>query len=284
MELKAINHGTSIVSILLLLSGSPTQAGTMGAEVASPTDAIYVAAFGGGGGRTSAHLVQQGTALYSYDAPQAGPLAVDAFGKSSSGSTWIVGGHVGYRWSDRSLNHIGSNWTFAPAAELEGYYLGQSTLRGDDLNNTSAATFEHDFHVTYPMQTGVFLVNAVLNANSSNLGRFHPYVGVGAGGGVVSISGANSLQTSPPEIGVNHYNSNSDDSSVAFAAQPKVGVSFNVTPNTNVFVEYRFLYISATNFTFGSTSYPTHVATTNWNVQIESQYYNIGTAGIQFDL
>lgn len=51
-----------------------------------------------------------------------------------------------------------------------------------------------------------------------------------------------------------------------------------------MFLEYRFLYLSASDYTFGSTVYLTHIATTNWDVKIGSQYYNMATAGIQFDL
>lgn len=252
-------------------------------------DAIYVGAFGGGGSVTSGNLYQQGTALYPYGSDSGyinnkGPLAVNAEGASNSDSGWFVGGHVGYRWPAKSLNHIGSNWTFAPASELEGYYLGGTTIQGDDLNNATARLVEHYFHVTYPLQTGVFLVNAVLNANHSALERFHPYVGVGAGAAVISISGANSTQKVPSEPDINHYNSDSSDTSTAFAAQPKMGVSFDLSQHTSMFMEYRFLYLAASNYTFGSTSYPTHVATTNWDVKIGSQYYNMGSIGLQFDL
>ena len=261
----------------------------MGVESKQALGALYIGGFGGGGSTPSTKLVQQGTALYNYDSgsgsiSNGGPLAVNAFGQSDSGSVWMAGGQLGYRWTERMLNHFGSNWTVAPAAELEGYYLQRSTMHGVDLDNATARLVEHDFHVTYPIKTGVFLVNGILNANSSTLGRFHPYLGVGAGVALVSITGAHSLQTAPLEPGINHYNSDSSDKSLAFAAQPKVGVSFNLTDHTNVYIEYRFLYLSVTDYTFGPTSYPTHVATTNWDVKIESQYYNMGTAGIQFDL
>ena len=289
MKVKGKNDHTSIVCILFMLSSSVLHAGAMGAESVTPLGTIYVGAFGGVGDVASVHLVQQGTALYPYGNAggyinNKGPLAVNAFGKSNHSSAWLAGGHVGYRWPERTLKHFSDHWTVAPASELEGYYLGKATLRGSDLNNSTALLFEHNFHVTYPMQTGVFLVNAVLNAHSADLGRLHPYIGIGTGAAVVSISGAKSLQTAPLEPGVNHYNSDASDTTIAFAAQPKAGISFYLNQDTNVFLEYRFLYLSTTDFTFGPTSYPTHVATTNWKVKLHSQYYNMGTVGIQFDL
>ncbi len=282
MKIKKINGYGFIMCAFIASSASVVYGGTMGAASETPIDAIYVGAFGGGGSINSGHLRQEGTAFYPDS--RGGPLAVNAIGDTNNSSAWVFGGHVGHRWSARSLHHMKSSWSVAPASELEGYYLGGSTLRGDDLNNGTTRLTEHFFRVSYPMQTGVFLVNAVLNAHHADFGKFHPYVGVGAGAAVISISGANSTQITPSEPGINHYNSGASDTSFAFAAQPKVGVSYQFSQNTNLFVEYRFLYLSDSDYTFGSTVYPTHVATSNWDVTIRSQYYNMGTIGIQYDL
>ena len=282
MKIKGINCYKSIVYILFASSGSAMYAGAMGTESVASKGGVYVGAFGGGGATTSSNLSQGGTAFLAE--ASGGPLAVNSNGESSRTSAWIAGGHVGYQWTARPVNHINSNWTYAPATELEGYYLGGASLSGNELNNDTTRLNEHDFFVTYPMHTGVVLVNAVLNANHSDLGKFHPYIGVGAGTAVISIRGANSTQKSPSEPGVNHYNSDTNDTRIAFAAQPKIGVSFDLNQNANMFVEYRFLYLSASDYTFGSTVYPTHVATSNWDVKIGSQYYNMGTIGIHYDL
>ena len=257
-------------------------AGTMGTDVPSPSDRIYVGVFGGGTGISTGDISQKGTAFF----PEAdgGALAVNARGTSNNGSTWLVGGHVGFRWSSRVLDNISPQWTFSPATELEGYYLGSHTLSGAELNNETTRLTEHDFHVKYPEKTGVFLVNAILNAGSSSFEKLNPYVGVGVGMAVNVISGASSTQVAPYEAGVNHYNSDPSDSALLFAAQPKVGVSFKCNKNTSIFAEYRFLYLSSTDYTFGSTVYPTHVTTTSWNAKLGSQYYNMGTIGINYDL
>ncbi|NDH09225.1 MAG: hypothetical protein EBY16_06355 [Gammaproteobacteria bacterium] len=273
---------TAVCCTLFISSGTIVYAGTMGPELVAPVDSVYIGVFGGGGGVTSGNLSQEGTAFYGEI--KGGPLAVNAIGESNNSSGWIVGGHVGYQWPARLFNHFSSDWTFAPATELEGYYLGGSTLHSDELNNDTTRLTEHDFYVTYPLQTGVFLVNAILNANHTIFGKLHPYVGIGAGPAVISIVGANSTQTTPAEPGINHYNSGVNDTSLAFAAQPKIGISFNLNQYMNMFVEYRFLYLSSSDFTFGSTVYSTHVATSNWDVKIGSQYYNMGTIGIKYDL
>ena len=282
MKGRGMSYYKAIIGMLLIASGSVVYGGTMGPESVAPMDALYIGVFGGGGSVASGDLHQEGTAFLGD--MEGGPLAVNGKGKFNSSSEWLVGGHVGYQWPARSFNHVSPNWTFVPATELEGYYMGGPTIEGYDQNNDTTRLLEHDFHVTYPLHTGVFLVNAILNANHANFGKFHPYIGVGAGAAVLSITGANATQKTPAEPGINHYNSRTNDTSLAFAAQPKIGVSFDVSQNTKMFVEYRFLYLSASDFTFGSTVYPTHAATSHWNVNIGSQYYNLGTIGIQYDL
>lgn len=282
MNITRKNYITSLIYMGCLASASLGYAGTMG-DVASPsTGKIYVGAFGGGAGMSTGNMSQKGTAFLAE--ASGGPLAVNARGKSNDSSTWLVGGHVGYRWSSNLLENLSSEWMMAPATELEGFYLGRHTLKGSELNNGTTRLIEHNFHVSYPMSTGVFLVNAILNGHSSKFEKFHPYVGVGVGTAINPISGAVSTQLDPSEPGVNHYNSDTSDTALLLAAQPKVGVSFDVNQNMNVFAEYRFLYLSSSDYTFGSTVYPTHVATSNWNVKMGSQYYNMGTIGINYDL
>ena len=261
---------------------SLVSAGTMGTNIPTPSDRVYVGVFGGGTGISTGDISQKGTAFFSE--ANGGALAVNARGTSSNGSTWLVGGHVGFRWTSRVLDNISPQWTFSPATELEGYYLGSHTLSGVELNNGTTRLTEHIFHVKYPEKTGVFLVNAILNADSSSFEKLHPYIGVGVGMAVNAISGANSTQVDPYEGGINHYNSDPSDTALLYAAQPKVGVSFKFNKNTSMFAEYRFLYLSSADYTFGSTVYPTHVPTTNWNAKLGSQYYNMGTIGINYDL
>jgi opacity protein-like surface antigen len=238
------------------------------------SDRVYVGVFGGGGTFTSSSITQSGTALYS------DPLSVNATGDASSSGVWAVGGYIGYKWPDLFPHDASSTWTVIPSTELEGYYF-QGTLDGN-LTNPTTRLASHQFSTSYPMDNGVFLANAVFNVNHGDC-KVHPYLGLGLGAAIVSINGATSTQTAPTEPGINHYNSSPDASDWAFAAQSKLGLRYALSDSTSVFVEYRFLYIAPTDYTFGSTQYSTHVATTDWNVDIGSMYYNMATAGIQFD-
>lgn len=270
--------GKAVSGCLLALSASVAYSGAMGAESINSPGKVYVGVFGGGGAVNSTDISQFGTAYYLELA--GGPLAVNAFGTAESSSMGMVGGHIGYAWG----NNMGLHLPITPAVELEGYYMGGAQLEAHDFSNDTARLPEHDFLVTYPLKTGVFLVNAVLNANDSVFGRFRPYVGVGIGSAVVSISGATATQLSPPEPGINHYNADPNDKAVTFAAQPKIGVHVDLSPRTRVFAEYRYLYLSQTSYTFGSTVVSGHVATSPWQVSINPQHYNMGTIGIDFDL
>jgi opacity protein-like surface antigen len=276
---KGMHFAMRLMGSLLALASTEVNAGTMGAEVLSAPGKIYFGVFGGGGSNNNFRVSQYGTAFYVEAA--GGPLAVNAFGRVHGDSTGLVGGHVGYQWTNISPNFFNSPWSLSPAIELEGYYLGENTFTGHDINNNTTRLPEHDFLVKYPTSTGVFLVNALLNLNSSS-SKFHPYLGGGIGSAVLSISGAKALQVAPAEPGVNHFNSNSSNSDSAFAAQGKVGFSFDLTSNFSVFAEYRGLYIADTSYSFGSTVYPGHPATSNWRIEMDSQYYNLGAVGIHY--
>lgn len=267
--------GKVISGCLLALSVSCAYSGTMGPEVVN-AGKVYVGVFGGGGALSSVDIRQYGTAFFTEAV--GGPLAVNAFGSAKSSSVGMVGGHIGFAWNNISVMQL------MPAVELEGYYIGGAELKGHDISDNTTRLPEHDFLVTYPLKSGVFLANAVLGANNSLFGRFKPYVGVGLGVAVQSISDARSIQVSPPELGVNHYDSNPNDKALAFAAQPKIGVRFDLSAHTSVFAEYRFLYLSQTNYTFGSTVAAGHAPTSPWLATIKPQNYNMGTVGIDFDV
>jgi opacity protein-like surface antigen len=274
---KGINYSIPMIGILLALTSAKGNTGTMGPEIMAPGK-IYAGVFGGGGASTRIDIHQYGTAFY----PEAagGPLAVNAFGHSNSRSVGLVGGQVGYQWMEMPPTLFHVPWSFSPAAELEGYYLGKSSFRGHEVNNDTDRLDEHDFVVKYPMSAGIFLANAVLNFNPPQC-RVHPYIAAGIGGAVISISRATAIQVAPAEPGINHYNSNSSDPEATFAAQGKAGLSFDLNQNFSLFAEYRGLYIAATNYSFGSTVYPGHPVTSNWRVELDSQYYNTGVVGLR---
>lgn len=235
----------------------------------------YVGAFGGLGYSGNNNASQKGTAFFS--SSQGGPLYVNANGDVSS-NTGIWGLYVGYAWS--GWQH--TSWTVIPAAELEGYYL--HNVQSGHLINPTARLPEHNFFDSFPMKTGVYLINAVFTFKNPANERIDPYLGIGIGGAHISILGANSLQTAPPESGVNHFNSSTGASSWLFATQAKAGLHVSLSTHWSLFGEYRLLYLPSSSYTFGSTQYPTHVPTTRWSAGISNMFYNMAAAGLEYSV
>jgi opacity protein-like surface antigen len=281
LNMKVTNYLGSVIGVVLAATSSVGHASPAPAQMIAPGK-FYVGAFGGGASAKNFDINQYGTALFPEDV--GGPLAVNAFGGSDHPSKGFIGAQVGYQGMAIFLNPNNPSWAIAPAAELEGLFIGNTTFSAHDINNNTTRLPEHDFSVTYPTRVSVFLTNAVVSLSAPQLGRFHPYVGVGLGGAIVSISGATATQISPPEVGINHFNANASDATSAFAAQAKVGLNVDVVERISVFIEYRWLYIASTQFLFGSTVYPTHVPTSSWQVTMDSRSYNVGAIGIQLSV
>lgn len=252
-------------------------AGTMGAIAPEPN--AYISVFGGGGTLSSLSTRLLGSVFFT--TADGGPLGINAFGHIKSHSEWIVGANAGYISQNVSFPFY-TQGVVKPAVEVEGYYIGKNTLNAFEVNNNTTRLTEHLFGTSYPMQSGVGLVNAVMNFTLNNYPQWQPYVGGGIGAAVVSITNAIGTQTSPAEVGINHFNSDPSHSDTAFAAQGKAGLSYQWTPNLSIFGEYRYLYLSATTFMMGSTSYATHAETGPWTVKLGSQSYNLGSAGIRY--
>jgi opacity protein-like surface antigen len=269
-------------AFLTFLSLNTMMTSLMAEECCYPSECnrLYVGAFGGGIYSNSTKLIQRGTAFFPEDT--GGPLAVDARAHSRKNSTGFGGAQIGYEWKQCPLCIGCSDWSITPAAEVEAYFY-RHTKKGS-LMNPSVRLPEHDFEDSFPMHMGLYLVNGVFTLNSCCLGKFSPYVGGGIGAAHISIRNAKSLQVAPPELGVNHFNSDRHDSTWTFAAQAKAGLRYNICERLHIFMEYRFSFVDSSNYTFGSTMYPTHAPTSTWGVDIKSIYYNAFAIGLQFDL
>ncbi len=268
---RIANMSVLLALLSLLLMGSSL--------IASECNRVYVGLFGGGIYSNSTKMTQKGVALFAED--EGGPLAVEARGDTKGTGSGFGGVQIGYEWAKRPLE-ICSGWTIVPAAEIEAYWYSP-TKKGDLFNTTDTDRLpEHDFLDTFPMNVGVYLANALLSLN--NCWRLSPYIGLGVGATRISIHHATSLQLAPPEPGINHFNSDRNDASWAFAAQVKAGLRYNICKSLHIFGEYRYLFVDFSNYIFGSTVYPTHAHTTAWNVKVKNIHYNAFAFGIRYDL
>lgn len=266
---------TSCLFMALFVSNG--YSGTMGAVVAEPN--AYFSVFGGGGTLNNLSIKLLGTSFQSL--ASGGTLAVNGFGHTGSTSQWLVGANMGYIFQN-ILFPFYDQGTVKPVAEVEGYYIGKRTLNAFQTNIGSTRVEEHDFYTGAPMQSGVGLVNALLSFSHNTYSQWHPYVGGGVGAAVVSINKAHSIDLAPGEGAISYFNGSPSHANTAFAAQAKAGLNYQWTPNWSIFGEYRYLYLSPTTFTLGSTVATGHVPTSPWTVELASQSYNLGSAGIRY--
>jgi opacity protein-like surface antigen len=254
-----------------------------------PQRGLYLGIFGGGSASESTDMTQSGVAFYEP------PLNVNVQGTSQSKTGAIGGSHLGYEWSEIPMGSA-SGWGLRPAVEIEGYYLGTSQSGGLANSQAEPAAGEralvpigaHTFTDSSNLNMGVLLANSIFTFKTPWFKKIFPYVGGGIGGAITSISNANSAQTGTNSVGpaaepgINHFNSNPNASSSSFATQGKIGIRAELLDHLSLFAEYRYLYIAATNYTFGSTVYSSHVPTTNWNTHYGSMGFNTGIFGIEY--
>lgn len=252
----------ALISGFLVTSAFAESGGTAAARE------LYFGVFGGGGASGGGHVTQRGT-VYFIEA-QGGPLSVNATGKANSGGG-LFGMQFGHEWSRGSL---------LAAFELEGLYLPGRRVSARLENSASPGRVdEQTFDDSFDMSSVVIMPNLVVGFPRRSPG-VTPYIGGGIGLARVDISGANSIQVSPTEPGINHFNSGTDSSAWTFAAQIKTGVRWALGDGAYVFGEYRFLYVDATDQDFGPTAYPAHAPTSDWRVRFGDTSRHILTAGI----
>lgn len=273
---------TSLLSLLTLASLSFISSSLEAVECCWPStcNRFYIGAFGGGLYTRPANMSQRGTVFLNE--PEGGALAVNAYGVTNSPSSLFGGAQMGYEWSKYPLNMGFSESRITSAAELEGYWYSHTTTAS--LFNTTDRGREQHFENSFQMNAGVYLVNAVFSLHHSSLKALSPYMGGGIGAARLSLTSATSLQTSPAEPGINHFNAGQSDSSWAFAAQIKAGLRYNIYDSFHIFGEYRYVFLDYSNYIFGSTVNPLHAATSPWNVQVQNMRYNAFVFGIQYDL
>lgn len=269
-----------LAALFVLASLSAMNCSLMACETCEPPSCnrLYIGAFGGGIYSNSNEISQYGTAYFP-ELTSIGPLSVIAEGHLNKTSTGFGGVQIGYEWSKPGC----SEWSLAPAGELEAFFF-KHKKKGHLINQTVIGLPEHDFSDSFHMNSSVILTNVVLSIKNDCLFGLSPYIGGGIGAARVSLRKADSFQIEPLEAGINHFNSNRNDSSWAFAAQAKAGLRYNFCQLFHIFAEYRYLYVDASNYIFGATNYTTHVPTSPWNVKVKNTHYNAFAIGLQFDL
>jgi opacity protein-like surface antigen len=232
---------------------------------------FFTEIFGGVGGSTNGTIVQSGTAFLNP------PLNVQATGSADPHAAYLAGGGIGYEWEGFRLGN-NPKWALLPAVEFEGYYLG--TRQSGLLNNPTPRIPEHLFDFNTSVNIGVLSSDLLLTLHTPY--HIHPYIGGGLGPAIISNNGATSIQLAPAEPGINHFNSSPNASAWSLAVTSRAGLRWDIGHSWYLFAEYKFLFINATDFTFGSTVYPTHPETTPWTVHYSGLFNHTAAVGIGF--
>lgn len=232
---------------------------------------IYFGGFGGWIFPDNISVTQKGTIFFTE--AEGGPLAVDAKGHAHGSTQGFGGAHVGFEW----MAPISQNFRLASALEIEGLYFANKPKAS--LKNPSTDPLESTFRDRFPMQVGTLLANGIFELNNDYIS---PYVGVGVGVGFVSIHNAKSAQLTPLEADVNHFNSDREHFNCVFSTQAKAGLRYRFLKHYRLSAEYRFIYLTSSNYVFGSTRYEGHAATSPWLVKLGGLAYNGVTLGLDF--
>ncbi len=239
----------------------------------SSNEGLYLGLFGGAGSNSSTSLQQRGAVFLN--PPNHLPLLpIHASGETGGSDLAIVGAHVGYTWTEWAF---GQGWKIQPALEIEGVYFGTHSPTGEMPVRPQALGTQY---VNVPITAGVYTANAVFVIETPYTRRVAPYVGVGVGAAFLSINGSDSAN--PSEPGINHFNSDPDASDSTLALQLKMGAKSEIYQNLFVFLEYRYVSLESTAYTFGPTDYPgLHLPTASWRVDMGRMEYNLVVAGVQ---
>jgi opacity protein-like surface antigen len=239
---------------------------------------FYTGVFGGGGGFSVSNFTQSAT---KYSPPsEGGTLNVTALGGGRTAGVGMAGIQVGYLWPelvDKNPKRANPS-SLNIGTEFEGYYLGTKLEHTLGSAPPRPATFDS----TFPINGGTLLGGIALHFGMSEQKRYHLFLGGAAGTSVLTAHDATSYQILPTESGINHFNTKPTATAWTFAAQAKIGLMYDVTDHFKITGEYRFLYLTPARFTFGSTLYTGHPATTPWRVKFGNMYVNLGDLGLSY--
>ncbi|TFE70610.1 hypothetical protein [Methylacidiphilum caldifontis] len=172
------------------------------------------------------------------------------FGNGQMGGNWqwVGGVKVGYQWKGWELgdNLAGKGWYLMPAAEFDGFYIGNSQsgsgFTGFATSPTTIAASSTNTGMQLNM--GIMTINGLLKLVTP--WKFVPYIGMGVGGYYLSAS---NISQSVAGRGIVNGASTTDG---GFVFTPIAGSEYYLTKELSVFVEFKFLYMNNPILNYGT--------------------------------
>ncbi len=195
---------------------------------------LYAGIFGGGA---------FSNAEYGYSAYPA-PVGLSGF-TERGGIVNGVGGLVfGYEFAG---NKIGDSWDFywRPAVQLDAFYLGLTAASTGPGYGAPSVPGAIDSKQNF--NAGVITVDGLLNLYTPVLTL---HFGLGLGGAYISNSSASAVPNGGPLSGQNLLGAGITTDSGAFAVQGIAGIDRWIGKRWSVFLEYRYLLLTGTNFSY----------------------------------
>ncbi|ACD82427.1 hypothetical protein [Candidatus Methylacidiphilum infernorum] len=172
------------------------------------------------------------------------------FGNGQLGGNWqwVGGVKVGYQWKGWELgdNLSGKGWYLMPAAEFDGFYIGNSQsgsgftgVATGPMTIAAAST-----NTGMQLNMGIMTINGLIKLVTP--WKFVPYIGMGVGGYYLSAS---NISQSVAGHGIVNGASTTDG---GFVFTPIAGSEYYLTKELSVFVEFKFLYMNNPILNYGT--------------------------------
>lgn len=150
-------------------------------------------------------------------------------------------------------------------------------------------TFSNTMNIEAWNLSGNFILTLAVRPKASL------YTGFGFGFSGVSLTDAQSIQTSPAQTPpgyettidngggpVNHFNGQPNASSMLIFGQARLGIKIDLSNKIALLFDTRAFYRGKSDFTFGSTQYSDHAPTSHWNYSISKGTGMMLNVGVMF--
>ncbi|QSR88384.1 outer membrane protein [Methylacidiphilum caldifontis] len=192
---------------------------------------LYAGVFGGGSFSAPGNY---GYSLYP------SPVGIATFNPRGGIVNGVGGIEIGYEFPKEMMGTTG-DFFWSPSVQFDGYYMGM-TAAASQLNPVAGnIDFKDNFN------SGLFFIDGLLRLYTPILVI---NFGVGVGGAYLWESTISGIGGKGNFAGKNLFGKGIDTSNGAFALQGIAGVERWITDRLSFIVEYRFVWVGSSNFSY----------------------------------